>query len=499
MSQTSASPLKTYLPKHPAKVFAIDSWRLCVHSNSLSSGDQRVELEHRLVALLLMFIDHPGEVLEKERILATIWQGKVVNDDSLAVAISHLRKALGDNPRSPRYIKTIPGVGYQFIASAAPVEEAPATPAPVPEAAPLNPVIAERGYPHRRFPRSPGLWIPILLACLVLLTAWYARDEKKPVSSPDELLVLAGTQLASGQAEGWRQAIGSFRQVLKLQPRTAAAYLGIAQAKMWLLGEQLAQPAHCDEVIGLLDKAIQIDSSLVDAWRERGNAYFWCRRDTLTAEANYQRAMALAPEGDTAPMQLAQLRLAQGRFEESLALMDLARQHNPLNYSVPMVVWIYQMNRRQDLAWAELQRITRAEPDDRYYHVSAQRVLASMGREEESFAHWQWLMADAGFDDDKLQAVQAAFAEAGLSGVNRWLLETRDTADLGQYLPPLSWARYALAAGETTQALEFLEQAAALPQVPLLWIAVDPAYSTLSDEPRFRTLVTRLQKPVQTN
>ena len=108
-------------------------------------------------------------------------------------------------------------------------------------------------------------------------------------------------------------------------------------------------------------------------------------------------------------------------------------------------------------------------------------------------------MADAGFDDDKLQAVQAAFAEAGLSGVNRWLLETRDTADLGQYLPPLSWARYALAAGETTQALEFLEQAAALPQVPLLWIAVDPAYSTLSDEPRFRTLVTRLQKPVQTN
>ena len=96
---------------------------LNTHANSISVGDKLIELEHRLVLLLIYFIHHKGEVLSKEQLLKTIWQGKVVNDDSLSVAVSHIRKALGDNPRAPQFIKTIPGVGYQFIGDAEALEE----------------------------------------------------------------------------------------------------------------------------------------------------------------------------------------------------------------------------------------------------------------------------------------------------------------------------------------------------------------------------------------
>ena len=109
---------RVYQPESKTSDYFLGDWFLCVRTNVLSRGETRVELENRLVLLLVFFIENRGQVLGKERILKTIWQGKVVNDDSLAVAISHLRKALGDNSRSPAYIKTIPGVGYQFIAPA---------------------------------------------------------------------------------------------------------------------------------------------------------------------------------------------------------------------------------------------------------------------------------------------------------------------------------------------------------------------------------------------
>src|SRR5690606_16043969 len=109
---------RVFQPESKVTDYFLGEWRLCVRSNSLRRGDTRVELENRLVLLLIFFIENKGDILDKERILKTIWHGKVVNDDSLAVAISHLRKALGDNSRAPEYINTIPGTGYQLIAKA---------------------------------------------------------------------------------------------------------------------------------------------------------------------------------------------------------------------------------------------------------------------------------------------------------------------------------------------------------------------------------------------
>jgi len=153
------------------------------------------------------------------------------------------------------------------------------------------------------------------------------------------------------------------------------------------------------------------------------------------------------------------------------------------------------MQKRDDLALQELQRIATTEPDNRYTHISAQRVYARLGRAQESFKHWLWLMRAAAYSEDDVQQAQNAFARTGLAGVNRWLLERKDAMDLGQYTPPLSWARYALAAGELELAMGYLEQAFAARQSPLLWASVDPAYDPLRNNPRFQLLMTQLQQP----
>lgn len=493
---------RVYQPKSSAKEYRLGSWTLCVHANCLRRGDAQVDLEHRLVLLLLLFIDHPGEVLSKERILKTIWQGKVVNDDSLAVAISYLRKALADNSRAPEYIKTIPGVGYQFIAMAEPVVAEDVTASSAPIDAPPAQVTNKRS---RRVPLF-ALATTVFLASL-LLFFWPVKPVESPVTpretqaatpitaSWQQQVDKARGAMHAGTPDGWRVAIQTWRDLLNHYPDYAQAYAGIAEAKIKLLGDQLTIPENCAEVLGLLDKAIVLDKQLGVAYQWRANALFWCQRDYAAAEQNYRQAIALQPQDDATPMNYAQLLLAQGRFEESRAQVDASRQLNPLNYSVPTVVWIYQMQRRDDLALQELQRITRAEPDNRYHHISAQRVFTSMGREAEAWPHWLWLMRAANYSGQDLQAAQAAFDSGGLAAVNRWLLARKDDADLGQYTPPLSWARYALAAGDAEPALEYLEQSFAVRQTALLWAAVDPAYDVVREHPRFQAILTALQKP----
>jgi DNA-binding winged helix-turn-helix (wHTH) protein len=472
---------RVYKPKTNVQEYRLDGWNLCVRTNSLQRDDIKVELENRLALLLLFFIDYKGEVLSKELILKTIWPGKVVNEDSLAVAISHLRKALGDNSRSPEYIKTIPGVGYQFIANAIPIEPAPVS------VAPAEFIPSPQAYLKK--------WLIGGLAMVLLCAVFYTLTKTEDDLSLEQELGRAQQQLSSWQSEELRLSIQSFKDILLHHPESALAYAGIAQAKIKLLQGQLTIKENCAEVIGLLDKAIQLDERLASAWIDRGNSLFWCNRDYAAAEQDYLRAISLRPFDDYAPMQYSQLLLALGQFADSMKYVESARQLNPLNYSVPTVVWIYQMQKRDDLALKELERINSAEPDNRSFHISAQRVYASLGREQEAFEHWLWLMRDSSFSDTDVQQVRELFNGAGLVGVNRWLLLRKETADLGQYTPPLSWARYALAAGEQEQALDYLEQSFAARQSALLWACIDPAYDHIRDHPRFQAIIARLQQP----
>lgn len=492
---------RVYQPESKASDYFLGDWHLCVRTNLLSRGETRVELENRLVLLLVFFIENRGEVLGKERILKTIWQGKVVNDDSLAVAISHLRKALGDNSRSPTYIKTIPGVGYQFIAPAGAV-----TPAEDPIPAVNTGPTVTRARPVQGFAVAVAIGLLILAAAV-----YYTMNTAAPASPASQVSTDKGTTALSAEQqihwnqaqqklnghtpEEWKATIRITRELLQQHPDFAPAYAAIAEAKIKLLHEKLAMRDNCAEVLGLLNKSLVLDPRQQKVLVTRGNVLFWCARDQVAAAQDYQQAIALDPQDDIAPMQYAQLLLAQGKFTESLQQVEVSRRLNPLTYPVPTVVWIYQMQARDDLALNELERINSAEPGDRYFHISAQRVYARLGREKESMEHWLWLMRDAQYSEADIATVQAAFAAGGLEAVNRWLLARKDHADLGQYVPPLSWARYAIAAGELELGLDYLEQAFAARQSPLLWGNVDPAYDPLRGHPRFQAIMHKLQMP----
>jgi TolB-like protein/DNA-binding winged helix-turn-helix (wHTH) protein/Flp pilus assembly protein TadD len=75
-----------------------------------------VSLTPKVFDTLVFFVQNNGRLLEKDELMRTLWPDSFVEETNLAVNISILRKALGESPNEHRYIVTIPGRGYRFVA-----------------------------------------------------------------------------------------------------------------------------------------------------------------------------------------------------------------------------------------------------------------------------------------------------------------------------------------------------------------------------------------------
>jgi DNA-binding winged helix-turn-helix (wHTH) protein len=79
-----------------------------------------IPLSPRALQLLELLLDRRPEAVAKTEILERLWPGTFVSDASLHNLVTEVRAALGDSPRAPRYIRTVPRYGYAFQADARP-------------------------------------------------------------------------------------------------------------------------------------------------------------------------------------------------------------------------------------------------------------------------------------------------------------------------------------------------------------------------------------------
>ncbi len=79
-----------------------------------------MELGARALDILVVLISAPNEIVSKKDLLSRVWPDVVVEEGSLRFHIASLRKALGDGQDGARYITTLPGRGYCFVAPVSP-------------------------------------------------------------------------------------------------------------------------------------------------------------------------------------------------------------------------------------------------------------------------------------------------------------------------------------------------------------------------------------------
>ena len=94
----------------------IGTWVVQRELNLLSSGDRTVEIEPKVMEVLVYLAEHAGEVLSKSRIMRAIWPDTCVTPEVLTYSIFEIRRAFGDDARNPSFIQTIHRRGYRLIA-----------------------------------------------------------------------------------------------------------------------------------------------------------------------------------------------------------------------------------------------------------------------------------------------------------------------------------------------------------------------------------------------
>lgn len=97
-------------------VFKFSNLKVDTIKGSVLKNDKEVVLTALEYKLLLLFINHQGEIMSRNRLLEEIWDiaGEFVNDNTLTVYIKRLREKIEDNPTNPIIIKTVRGIGYKI-------------------------------------------------------------------------------------------------------------------------------------------------------------------------------------------------------------------------------------------------------------------------------------------------------------------------------------------------------------------------------------------------
>ena len=158
--------------------FHLNQWLIQPDLNRITGPEGPVQVEPRVMQVLLALAARPGAVVTRLQLLDEVWGDAVVGEEILTRAVSELRRIFGDKARQPAYIETIRNHGYRLIAPVAADSPATAATAPPPRA----------GKPRRGFSRTGWLLLIVLLAVLAVAgRSLLERDA--PPTSPGPALV----------------------------------------------------------------------------------------------------------------------------------------------------------------------------------------------------------------------------------------------------------------------------------------------------------------------
>lgn len=97
------------------KIYFIDDVEIDVVKGCLRRQGKELHLRHKTFQVLLYLLEHHHRLVTKEEIWQRVWQGTSVTDDALIKCITEIRKALGDDARQQRLLKTVSKGGYRLV------------------------------------------------------------------------------------------------------------------------------------------------------------------------------------------------------------------------------------------------------------------------------------------------------------------------------------------------------------------------------------------------
>ena len=103
------------MPSLTSNLYAFGEFRLDLHNRVLRRGDETVSLTPKAFEVLLLLVQHSGDLVSKDQLMKAVWPDSFVEESNLTQTVFMLRKSLGETVEQ-RYILTVQGRGYRFVA-----------------------------------------------------------------------------------------------------------------------------------------------------------------------------------------------------------------------------------------------------------------------------------------------------------------------------------------------------------------------------------------------
>jgi TolB-like protein/DNA-binding winged helix-turn-helix (wHTH) protein len=239
----------------------IGAWCVDPKAGRISRDGEVQTVEARTMRLLVCLAERPGETRSINELLDRVWAGVIVTPDSVYQAITSLRRLLGDDPKRPEYIVTVPRQGYRLVAPVSPWSEAE-MPVPAEPCESLPAAGPPAASPDRPAPRRRA-WLAVL-ALALLAVAGYAWVRPGPGPS-GSVAVLAFSDLTTQEMNEEFFADGLTEELIDELGRMPGLRVPAAAASFYYKGKSMPLA----DVARELHVAYVVDGSV----RKAGDAY----------------------------------------------------------------------------------------------------------------------------------------------------------------------------------------------------------------------------------
>jgi len=314
-----------------------------------------------------------------------------------------------------------------------------------------------------------------------------------------ELYIKGRYQWNKRTPEGLHKGIEFFQQAIEQDPDYALAYVGLSDSYVVLEDRGLVNPKEAmPKAREAVLKALEIDPTLAEAVISLAGIKDTFDWDWAGAERDYKRALELDPNYPTAHHWYSLLLARMGRHQEAMEEILRARELDPASLVINVNVgdrWL--ATRQYDRALQEYQKVLEMDPNSLDTLDRIGWVYIFTGRPEKALVPLQKARVVSGKDVPPalLAAMGYAYSASGEKGKAYEMLKELKELSQQRYVSSGDFATIYAGLGDKNQALAYLEKAFEERSSYVTYLKIDQVWDPLRDDPRFHSLLRRLNFP----
>jgi serine/threonine protein kinase/Tfp pilus assembly protein PilF len=303
-------------------------------------------------------------------------------------------------------------------------------------------------------------------------------------------------EVAKRTTQGFLSAIDYFQKAIDRDKTFAAAYAGLSETYLHMSNEDLRSPAEMiPKAKAAAAKALQLDENLAEAHASLATIRFFYL-EPEGVEAEFQKAIALNPNYAQALHWYALYLVAQGRKEDAITEIKLARDIDPRSSIINANVgWCYYLAGDFDRAVEAEKAALQLDPGFGIAYGYLGQAYLEKGKYQEALESLRRYVSLEPGDLPRKAELANAYGRAGKKKEAEEILAEFRARQGEAYISPYDWAMLYTGLGEKKLALDWLEKAYDERSGRIVNLAVHPQFASLRSEPRFQVLVAKLRNP----